>query len=266
MSMAGIALTELSDTGVMVSGLGLGTVKFGRNEKVKYPGFEIPDDKAVISLLSRAHEAGINLLDTAPAYGTAQKRIGKLVGADRDWVICSKVGEQFMQGQSVYDYSEPATISSIESSLRELKRDTLDIVLIHSDGSDMDILQNTAIVETLLRMKEQGKIRAAGISSKTVAGGVLAVESLDVIMCMYNLAETDELPVIQAAGKQGKGVLIKKGLMSGRLDRAGVADPLHASCRHIFLQRAVNSLIIGTVNPFHLQQNIDAFLAVMKPN
>ncbi len=265
--MSAIPLKNISNTGIMVSALGLGTVKFGRNEAVKYPqGFAIPDDRAVISLLSQAHAAGINLLDTAPAYGTAQSRIGRLIGADDDWVICSKVGEQFIDGQSIYDYSESATISGIENSLRALQRDALDIVLIHSDGNDMDILQNTSIMETLLRMKDQGKIKAVGISSKTVTGGLYSLQYVDVIMCMYNILETTELPVIQAAGAAGKGVFIKKGLMSGHLKKTGTVDPLQACYRHIFAQPAVSSLIIGTISPIHLRQNIDAFLSIVKPD
>lgn len=263
--MANIPLKNISDTGVTVSALGLGTVKFGRNEAVKYPhSFQVPDDSSVVSLLSGAHEAGINLLDTAPAYGTAQARIGRLIGADNDWIICSKVGERFINGRSMYDYSESATTADIENSLRELKRDVLDIALIHSDGNDEDILQNTPIVETLSRMKEQGKIKALGISSKTIAGGILALQFLDIIMCTYNLVETNELPVIEAAGAAGKAVFIKKGLMSGHLQKARVTNPLHASYRHIFLQQAVSSLIIGTINPMHLRQNIDAFLSVIR--
>jgi len=260
-----IPLKNISDTGVMVSALGLGTVKFGRNEAVKYPhSFQIPDDRSIVFLLSKAHEAGINLLDTAPAYGAAQVRIGKLIGADSDWIICSKVGEQFINGRSIYDYSEPAVIASVENSLKQLKRDVLDIVLIHSDGNDTDILQNTPILETLLRMKEQGKIKALGISSKTIAGGTMALQFSDVIMCTYNLIEKNELPVIQAAESAGKSIFIKKGLMSGHLQKAGKIDPLYASYQHIFLQQAVSSLIIGTINPVHLQQNIDTFLSVIK--
>ncbi len=56
-----------------VSPLGLGTVKFGRNQNVKYPGgggFAMPTDSEIEALLDLALECGINLLDTAPAYGT----------------------------------------------------------------------------------------------------------------------------------------------------------------------------------------------------
>jgi len=66
---------QISDTGIAVSPLGLGTVKMGRNTAVKYPRhFEIPDDKQVQNVLSQAWELGINLLDTAPAYGNSEQR------------------------------------------------------------------------------------------------------------------------------------------------------------------------------------------------
>ena len=200
--MSSIPHVNLADTGLSVSQLGLGTVKFGRNEDVKYPqAFEIPDDKQVLALLSQAHEAGINLLDTAPAYGSAQQRLGTLIGNSDDWLICSKVGERFANGVSEYIYTKEETRQTVENSLRELNREALDIVLIHSNGDDLHVLQQTPVVETLLRMKEAGKIRAVGISSKTVEGGLLALQQLDVVMCMYNLQEQSELQVIEAASQ-----------------------------------------------------------------
>ena len=66
-------LRPLGDTGLTVSALGLGTVKIGRDQGVKYPtAFSIPDDDAVRNLLARARELGINLIDTAPAYGRSE--------------------------------------------------------------------------------------------------------------------------------------------------------------------------------------------------
>ena len=255
---------QLADTGLTVSRLGLGTVKFGRNLEVKYPEqFEIPGDEQVLALLSQAHEAGINLLDTAPAYGTAQQRLGKLVGNDDSWVICSKVGERFANGVSEYVYDEAETRLTVENSLRDLRREALDIVLIHSNGDDLHVLRDTPVMETLLRLKQEGKVLATGISSKTVEGGLLALQHMDIVMCMYNLLDTDELPVIEAAHEQGKSIFIKKGLMSGHLQRAEHEDPLLASYRHIFSQPGVSSLIVGTINPAHLQQNIDALNTVL---
>ena len=65
-------MRPLGNTGLTVSALGLGTVKIGRDKGVKYPnGFTIPDDKAVSDLLAQARDLGINLIDTAPAYGSS---------------------------------------------------------------------------------------------------------------------------------------------------------------------------------------------------
>ncbi len=72
-------LRPLGSTGIKVSLLGLGTVKLGRNEGVKYPRpFDLPDDRSVVALLETAQSLGINLLDTAPAYGRSEERLGAL--------------------------------------------------------------------------------------------------------------------------------------------------------------------------------------------
>ena len=71
---------RLGRTGIEVGVLGLGTVKFGRDQGLKYPrGFTIPDDRAVRALLDLARDLGINLLDTAPAYGDSEARLGRLL-------------------------------------------------------------------------------------------------------------------------------------------------------------------------------------------
>jgi len=88
----------LGQTGLEVSRLGLGTVKFGRNQEVRYPNsFVLPSDQEIIDLLELAHSLGINLLDTAPAYGSSEQRIGRLLNNRADWVICTKVGEEFLK-------------------------------------------------------------------------------------------------------------------------------------------------------------------------
>src|SRR5690606_24883839 len=81
----------LGSTGLTVSPLGLGTVKIGRNQGVKYPsGFELPTDQQVRGLLAQARDLGINLLDTAPAYGLSEQRLGPLLqGQRQEWVLCS---------------------------------------------------------------------------------------------------------------------------------------------------------------------------------
>ncbi len=93
-----------------VSVLGLGTVKLGRDKGVKYPeAFTIPDDQAALALLQQAWNLGINLIDTAPAYGNSEQRLGELLPQlPHDWIICSKAGELFNSdtGESSFDFSQ----------------------------------------------------------------------------------------------------------------------------------------------------------------
>ena len=123
----------LGSTGLMVSPLGLGTVKLGRDQGVKYPnGFTIPDDDDARRLLKMARELGINLIDTAPAYGRSEERLGPLLRGQRDqWVIVSKVGEEFDNGQSRHDFSAEHTRRSVERSLQRLETEVIDLVLVH---------------------------------------------------------------------------------------------------------------------------------------
>src|SRR5690554_1331134 len=131
---------RLPGSDLEISALGLGTVKLGRNQGVKYPsGFELPSDEEVRHLLALAREQGIRLLDTAPAYGSSEERLGRLLERRQDWVIATKVGEEFENGRSSFDFSAAHTRFSIERSLRRLRTDYLDIALIHSDGNDVDI-------------------------------------------------------------------------------------------------------------------------------
>jgi aryl-alcohol dehydrogenase-like predicted oxidoreductase len=256
-------LRPLGSTGIRVSPLGLGTVKIGRNRQVKYPrAFELPDDGQVRELLALARDLGINLIDTAPAYGCSEERLGRLLPGPRDaWVIVSKVGESFVDGESRFDFSAAGTRRSVERSLRRLGTDYLDAVLIHSDGDDLRILEREPVLETLIDLKREGLIRAHGMSSKTLAGGLRVVELCDLVMAGLNLEYRDELPVLAAARAAGKGVLIKKGLQSGH---AAAGGGVPAALGYIFAQPGVSSVIVGTIDAGHLRQNVDAARAALR--
>ena len=248
-------LRPLGCTGIAVSPLGLGTVKFGRNQQVKYPrAFELPTDEQIADLLALGRELGINLLDTAPAYGSSQERLGRLLGSERkNWIIVSKVGEIFENGRSRFDFSFDYTIATVEQSLVTLNTDYIDCVLIHSDGDDLRILEQEGAPDALRELKRRGLIRSHGMSSKTVEGGIRVVRDMDVVMATCNLEYDDEIPVLEAAQSQHRGVLIKKGLMSGHVrGEAGV----RRSFDHIFAQPGVSSMIVGTINPTHLRDNV----------
>ncbi len=245
----------LGNTGLQVSALGLGTVKFGRNEGVKYPeAFRIPDDREARALLDLARDLGINLLDTAPAYGTSEERLGRLLQDDRkQWLLCSKVGEEFVDGQSSFDFSAEHTRRSVERSLRRLRTDYIDMVLVHSDGNDLDIIRHTAALETLADLKKRGWIRAYGMSTKTVEGGLLAAAQSDVVMVTYNLNERADAVVLDYCRDHGKGALVKKAFASGHLCGA---DAVAEALAMIFAHPGASAAIVGTINPAHLRDNV----------
>ncbi len=246
---------NLGSTGMQVSALGFGTVKFGRSEGVKYPqAFRIPDDGEARQLLNLARDCGINLLDTAPAYGNSEERLGKLLKDDRkQWLVCSKVGEEFVDGHSSFDFSAQHTRASVERSLRRLKTDYIDMVLVHSDGNDLDILRDGEALGTLAEMKKQGWIRAYGMSTKTVEGGLQAAEKSDVVMVTVNLKEQADVAVLDYCRDHGKGALIKKAFASGHLcDGDAVSEVLQL----IFAHAGTGSAIVGTINPQHLRDNV----------
>jgi len=251
-------LRSLGSTGIDVSVLGLGTVKFGRNEQVKYPtGFELPDDRQVVEILELAWSLGINFIDTAPAYGTSEQRLGKLLPKRHDWVIETKVGEIFENGQSSFDFSAAHTRKSVENSLRALKRDVLDIVLVHSSGNDMEIINHEEALGELEKLKQQGLIKAFGMSSKTVEGGLWVVEHCDVVMATSNIEYNDELPVFVRANELNKGVVVKKGLLSGHADATSGGSGIEKAFEHVLSQPGMSSMIVGTINQNHLRHNTE---------
>lgn len=258
-----LAKRMLGTTGLEVSCLGLGTVKIGRNQEVKYPtGFSLPSDEEVSALLARARELGINFLDTAPAYGSSEQRLGRLLSDRDDWIICSKVGEEFTAGKSFFDFTAEHTRRSIQRSLRDMRTDYLDIVLIHSDGQDRKILESSDCPETLLRMRDEGLIRAVGMSTKTVDGGMKAAEMLDAVMVTYNPSTQADSEVIDHAYFLEKGILVKKALNSGHDCVTSSETPAvgfaERNLRFALDRDGVSSVIVGTINLDHLADNVAA--------
>lgn len=246
---------KLGQTDLMISPIGLGTVKFGRNEGVKYPqGFQIPDDAKLSELLALAKSLGINMLDTAPAYGTSEERLGKLLHGQReDWIIVGKAGEEFENRQSSYHFTADHFKMSLERSLKRLNTDYLDILMIHSDGADMDILSNDSLIRVMHDFKDQGLVKAIGASTKTAEGGVKCLELMDVVMAMYTEDYTAERPVLDYAHEHGKAVILKKLLSSGH--NTNIEEAMRFSFKH----KGTTAAIIGTINPDHLKQNITHF-------
>jgi len=241
----------LGRTGLNITPIGFGAFKIGRNQKIKYAQpYDLPSDRATANLLEAVLDAGINYIDTAPAYGTSEERLGRLLPDDgRDCILSTKVGETFGNGKSHYAFDAASVTASIERSRERLKRDQLDCVFIHSDGRDLEIQQDTDVVATLQGLKDAGLIRAIGFSSKSTAGATLALEWADAIMVEYHLNDTSHDQVMRDAFNRRVGVVVKKGLASGKLSP-------EESIKFVLAHPAVTSVVIGGLDIEHIRQNI----------
>lgn len=252
-------LRTLGRTGIGVFPIGLGTVKLGRDRGLKYPTpVQLPTDDEAVELLRTAHQLGVNVIDTAPAYGASEERLGELlprVAPRERWVLCTKAGEEFdpAAAASRYDFAPAAIAASVERSLKRLRTDRLDVVLLHfssADDTDAKVLAAGEALGALRRLQQQGKVRAVGASTGTTEGARLAVESCDVVMLTLNLQSQQDRPWIEAAGERGVGVLIKKALRSGH-----AADPA-ASLAMVLGTPGVACAVVGTSSPANLRANV----------
>ncbi|MCB9763835.1 MAG: aldo/keto reductase [Alphaproteobacteria bacterium] len=257
----------LGSTGLEVAPVALGTVKLGRNRGVKYPhAFEIPDDKQATRLLDAASSLGINLLDTAPAYGGSEARLGALLAGRRErFLISTKVGERFDGARSRFDFTPEAIAASVRRSLQRLRTDRLDLVLVHSDGRDLELITTHGVFDALRELVARGLVRAYGMSCKTLDGGRRAVEEAHAAMVPFSRADPRHGPVLERAAQLGRPVLVKKVFDSGHLLASdNTAERLQSALRPALRHPGVAAVVIGTCDVTHLTADVEAARAVLE--
>ncbi len=195
-----------------------------------------PDDDASVATIRTAVDRGITLIDTAPVYGFghSEEVVGRALEDIRDRVaIATKVGLEWDDNGRINRNSSPEHIrGEVEESLRRLRTDRIDLSQVHwPDGAVA--FEDTAA--ELLRLRDEGKILAIGVSNHTPAqmdafrrGAPLAT-----VQPPYNLFERAiEDDVLPYAVDHGLVVLaygaLCRGLLSGRMrpDTAFTGDDL----------------------------------------
>ncbi len=163
----------LGNSGIEASIVGLGTATIGGSELVA------PDDKESIRAIHAALDAGVTLIDTAPSYGWghSEEIVGEAIKDRRDQVvIATKCGVWWedergspngvKDGKEVTVSLRPDTIKiEVENSLKRLGVDYIDLMQCHKAAIPPE---DTPIPETmgcLMDLKDQGKIRAIGVSN-----------------------------------------------------------------------------------------------------
>jgi aryl-alcohol dehydrogenase-like predicted oxidoreductase len=182
------------------------------------------DQRESVATIHAALDQGINLIDTAPAYGfgVSEEIVGAALEGIRDRaVIATKTGLEWRDGKVYRNATRARIMQEVDDSLRRLRTDYIDIYQVHWPDPLVPV-EETA--EAMRSLYERGKIRAIGVSNFSVDQMVRfrQVAPLHVLQPPYNLferaIETDILPYSRAndIATLGYGALCR-GLLSGRI-------------------------------------------------
>ena len=207
---------QIGKSGIEVPFLGMGTWAIGGGA-----WWGDNDDSLSVKAIQTAVEQGIRWIDTAPIYGLyhSEEVVGEAMKhIDRDKVVLStKCGLEWrhetpvlhkvVDGVTVYrDLSAQSIIEDVEDSLRRLHTDHLDVLYTHWQSPDFGLYPLEATVEAMMKLKDQGKIRAIGASNVTsdIIRGYCKYGQLDVIQEKYSLltrrVEKQLLPTCRELG------------------------------------------------------------------
>ena len=213
-------LADIHGTSLKVSRVALGTWAIGG---WMWGG---TDEAESISTIRTALDHGINLIDTAPAYGfgRSEEIVGKAIAEGRlrsRVVIATKAGLEWQHGRVFRNASRARILREIEDSLRRLRTDHIDIYQVHWPDPLVPIEETAEAMHALFN---QGKIRAIGVSNFSVdqMERFRRVAPLHVLQSPYNLfergIEADLLPYCRKnkIATFGYGALCR-GLLSGRM-------------------------------------------------
>jgi aryl-alcohol dehydrogenase-like predicted oxidoreductase len=210
----------ISGTNLEASRVGLGTWAMGG---WMWGG---TDEDESVRTIRAALDQGINLIDTAPAYGfgRSEEIVGRAVaesGKREQVILSTKVGLEWRDGNVFRNATRERILGEIEDSLRRLRTDHIDIYHVHWPDPLVPI-EETA--ETMSLLYRQGKIRAVGVSnySPQQMERFRAVAPLHAVQPPYNLFEREiEKDVLPFALQNGISTLtygsLCRGLLSGRM-------------------------------------------------
>lgn len=207
---------RLGRTGLHVSEIGLGCASFW--------GKRIFSETEAVRLVHTAAEHGITFFDTGPSYsgGNAEPRLGRALAGLKnkdDLVVATKVGTRLGRWGGAYkDWSEASVRRSVEESLRHLKLDAIPLLQLH--GPQIADLTG-GLLETLERLKEQGKVRHLSVNSfdMDVIAHAMRLPNFGAVMIDYNILRPQRTAIISELAARGLGILAGHALAGGLYGR-----------------------------------------------
>lgn len=219
---------EIGRTGLLVNPIGLGSNAVGGHNL--FPNL---NDETGKEIVRAAIQNGINFIDSAFIYGMgrSEELIGEVLkefNTRQDMIIATKGAHKIEDGKVIVDNSPKFLRETVENSLRRLQTDYIDLFYIHfpDEGTPKD-----EATGTLSRLKEEGKIRAIGVSNFTMDQLTEANKdgNLEVIQSGYNLfkreAENDLIPF--CAKHQISFIPyfpLASGLLTGKFNKDSIID------------------------------------------
>lgn len=180
-----------------------------------------------INTIKSAIDSGITLFDTAPLYGNAERDgiseeiLGKGLGSDREKVLISTKFGRYSTQRASPNFHAQRAYESVESSLKRLNTDHIDILFFHSPFSSEEIQDD--VWDALANLKQQGKIRLIGHSiskfedTQQMARDWATERKIDTIQVVYSLMNRESTSLIRDLGEQGIGIFARESLANGFL-------------------------------------------------
>jgi aryl-alcohol dehydrogenase-like predicted oxidoreductase len=216
------ALTELGNTGLQISRVGLGAWAIGGSGYEWSWGNQDDDDS--ITAIHRALELGVNWIDTAAQYGFghSEEVVGRaLEGLDERPYVFTKAGQPEGPGQkSIQTLKRDSLRRELEGSLTRLRVDALDLWQIHWPIPDEEIEEGWS---TFAEVKAEGLVRHIGVSNFSVEQleRAQAIAPVETLQSNYSLVARDVgREILPFAEEQGIGVIVYSPMGSGLLTGA----------------------------------------------
>ncbi|WP_239760820.1 aldo/keto reductase [Mammaliicoccus sp. J-M39] len=223
-------LSKLGKTDIKVNPIGLGTNAVGGHNL--YPNLDEEQGKDVVRA---AIENGVTLLDTAFIYGPgrSEELVGEVVKEyNREDVVIATKGAHYFDGDETKLSNDPEFLKEqVENSLKRLQTDYIDLYYIHFPDEDTP---KDKAVATLQELKEQGKIKAIGVSNFSLEQLKEANNDghVDVVQLEYNLLNRENEEILNYTAENNITFIpyfpLVSGLLAGKYDENTTFNDLRA--------------------------------------
>jgi len=242
----------LGKTGIAVSVISFGTIKFG----------DIPEETAAAAV-RRALELGVNFFDSARVYGDSESKLGNALRGRK---------ETFYVSTKSYGRTADQLRKDFEISLRELGLERVDLYNLHSvsDPAAWEmVMAKDGALNGIRRLQNEGLVAHAGLSvhrDLTVMRKAILSGEFETLMVAYNVIDQEnvEREILPLAREHGIGVIVMKPLAGGLLASAAAKpgvpvpdDPISLpNLRYVISNPAVSCAIPGIMSAAEIEQDV----------